>query len=58
MDEIIEILQDIDYMDLPANQLAMPNYLSYKIGMLRMVVDRINHIIKQLERRLREWEDI
>ena len=58
MNEIIEILQDIDYMDLPANQLAMPNYLSYKIGMLRMVLDRINHIIEKLERRLREWEDI
>jgi hypothetical protein len=58
MNEIIEILEDIEYMDLPANQLGMPNYLSYKIGMLRTAVDRINKIIEHLERRLREWEDI
>lgn len=58
MEQIIEDLEDVQHLEVPHNQLGMPDYIKTKIYILKGVVLMLNQMIQKLEDILREWEDI
>lgn len=57
MEQIIEDLEDVNKLEMPYNQLGMPEYIKTKIYILKGVVLMLNQLIQKLEETLQEWEE-